>query len=59
MSGAHLTVMKGGQAPNELEMYHRGETFRLLNILLSDCERATSDVVVAAILNVSGYDVSR
>lgn len=58
VASGHLTIMRGGRSPNHREMFHRGETYRLLNKMLSDPRQATSDVVVAAILNVSGYDVS-
>lgn len=44
VAGGHLTIMRGGRSPNHREMFHRGETYRLLNKMLSDPRQATSDV---------------
>lgn len=58
VTASHITILKGERNPQYLETFHRGESFRLLGSLLSDGKQATSDIVVATILFLSGFEVT-
>jgi Fungal specific transcription factor domain len=57
-AASNFTTAQGGRRPRYWEIYHRGEALRLINVALSDPVEATSDATIAAIIYVSGFEVS-